>query len=349
MATRRKTSRITIRTVAEDSGVSVAAVSKVLRDAYGVSESLRAKVQASMARLGYRPHAAARGMRGQTYTLGILLNDTRNPFVPDILDGVNTALSRTQYQALIGMGQAMAPIETALVDAMVDRQMDGIIMIGPRMSTRELAVVAARIPTVAIAHHEPNATTFDTVNNDDVLGAQLVVRHLVAGGYRNISMLSMELPGIGETVVITPREDGYRLAMTEAGLTRHINVIPAPETAREVRSVSKHMLQSRNRPDAVFCWSDYFAFEFLSVARELGVRVPEDLAVVGYDNSSYCDLAQNALTSIDQSGQLLGIQSARLLIERIKGREAAEHFVVTPRLVVRSSSQRSGPSGKHLT
>ena len=151
----RKRERVTIRTVAEDSGVSVAAVSKVLRDAYGVSNSLRAKVQASMARLGYRPHAAARGMRGQTFTLGILLNDTRNPFVPDILDGVNTALSRTQYQALIGMGQAMAPIETALVDAMVDRQMDGIIMIGPRMSPRELAVVAARIPTVAIAHHEP--------------------------------------------------------------------------------------------------------------------------------------------------------------------------------------------------
>ena len=154
----------------------------------------------------------------------------------------------------------------------------------------------------------------------------------------------MELPGIGETVVITPREDGYRAAMAEAGLARHINVVAAPETAREVRAVSKHLLQSRNRPEAVFCWSDYFAFEFLSVARELGLNIPSDLAVVGYDNSSYCDLAQNALTSIDQSGQILGIQAARLLIERINGRELAEHFVVTPRLVGRSSSQKLPPN-----
>jgi DNA-binding LacI/PurR family transcriptional regulator len=337
---KRKRERVTIRTVAEDSGVSVAAVSKVLRDAYGVSDSLRARVQASMALLGYRPHTAARGMRGQTYTLGILLNDIRNPFYPDMLDGVNTALSRTQYQALIGMGQAMAPIETALVDAMVDRQMDGIIMIGPRMSVQEVAIVAARIPTVTIGHHEPNAVTFDTVNNDDVLGAKLVVRHLVAGGYRNIVMLSMDLPGLGETVVISPREVGYRTAMEEAGLTRYINVIAAPETAREVRAVSKHLLQMRYRPEAVFCWSDYFAFEFLSVAKELGVQIPNDLGVVGYDNSSYCDLAQNALTSVDQSGQLLGLQAARLLIERIAGRETAEHFVVTPRLVARASSNR---------
>ena len=100
-----KSSRVTIRTVAEDAGVSVAAVSKVLRDAYGVSEALRAKVQASMQKLGYRPHAAARGMRGQTYTLGVLLPDMHNPFFADIMAGVNAALERTQYQPLLGVSQ----------------------------------------------------------------------------------------------------------------------------------------------------------------------------------------------------------------------------------------------------
>ena len=83
----------------------------------------------------------------------------------------------------------------------------------------------------------------------------------------------------------------------------------------------------------------------LSVAKELGLRVPEDVAVVGYDNTSYCDLAQNALTSIDQSGQVLGLQAARLLIERIKGRETPEHFVVTPRLVQRASSRPRTSAG----
>jgi LacI family transcriptional regulator len=116
-------------------------------------------------------------------------------------------------------------------------------------------------------------------------------------------------------------------------------VVVAPQTSRELQGIARHMLQARNRPEAIFCWTDFIALEVLSVARELGLRVPQDLAVVGYDNTAWCDLAQNALTSVDQSGQVLGLQAARLLIERIKGRETAEHLVVTPRLVVRDSSR----------
>ena len=102
---------------------------------------------------------------------------------------------------------------------------------------------------------------------------------------------------------------------------------------------ARHLLQGREPPEAIFCWTDFIALEVLSVAHEMGLSVPGDLAIVGYDNTHYCDLAQNALTSIDQSGQVLGLQAARLLVERIKGRSKAEHFVVTPRLVVRGSSQ----------
>ena len=153
MATTGKNGRVTIRTVAEDAGVSVAAVSKVLRDAYGVSDALRARVQASIEKLGYRPHAAARGMRGQTYTLGFLIPDLRNPFFADIMAGVNTALERTQYQTLLGVSDMAEPNEKALIENMIDRQMDGIMVIGPRMPPGEIREFAARIPTVLIAYH----------------------------------------------------------------------------------------------------------------------------------------------------------------------------------------------------
>jgi len=340
---RKKSERVTIRTVAADAGVSVAAVSKVLRDAYGVSESLRARVQASILKLGYRPHAAARGMRGQTYTIGVLFADLRNPFFADIMAGINVALERTQYQPILGISQSTASIELALIDAMVDRQMDGLILVAPRIVGVDERTVAERIPTVVIGHHEPDATTFDTVNNDDRLGAALVVKHLVHAGYRNIAFLSLLLPE-GRTIEVTrQREIGYRAAMKEAGLSAFINVVPADQTPRETQTAVRHLLESRQRPEALFCWTDFVALEALSVARDLGLNVPGDLAVVGYDNTSYCDLAQNALTSIDQSGQLLGIQAARLLIERIKGREDAEHFVVTPRLVARPSSGPRAP------
>lgn len=341
MAPRQKSDRVTIKTVARDAEVSAAAVSKVLRDAYGVSDALRARVQASMQKLGYRPHAAARGMRGQTYTLGVILPDIHNPFFTDIVAGVNTALERTQYQTLFGIGLSVVGTEQALIEAMMDRQMDGIIFVGPRMPLGDVEAVARRIPLTVIAHHA-NADAYDTVNNDDLLGGLLVIQHLAGAGFRNIAMISLAVPPGDKAQVTVQREIGYRQAMEEAGLKRYIKVIPAEQTAREVQAAVRQLLRSRGRPEAIFCWTDFIALEVLSVARELGLAVPGDLAVVGYDNTSYCDLAQNALTSVDQSGQVLGLQAARLLVERIQGREKAEHFVVTPRLVVRRSSAPPG-------
>jgi LacI family transcriptional regulator len=340
MAPRKKSERVTIRTVAEDAGVSVAAVSKVLRDAYGVSDALRAKVQASMQKLGYRPHAAARGMRGQTYTLGFLIPDMHNPFFGDIMAGVDTALERTPYQTLLGVSGSNRTMERALVDNMIDRQMDGLMIIGPRMPRPEVIQIADQIPSVLIGYHAPEgAVNYDTVNNDDQLGATLVVQHLAAAGYRNIAYVTQVLEDGESNMVTTHREIGFRRAMQQEGLSRYVRVVQALQTSRDIQASARHLLQSRSRPEAIFCWTDFVAMEVLSVARDMGLSVPGDLAVVGYDNTGYCDLAQNSLTSIDQSGQVLGLQAARLLIERIQGREAPEHFVVTPRLVARGSSR----------
>jgi LacI family transcriptional regulator len=251
---------------------------------------------------------------------------------------VNQALERTQYQPLLGVSQSDEPMEQALIDAMMDRQMDGLLMIGPRMQREAVEAVARRIPTAVVGLHQPGADYLDTANNDDVAGAELVVRHLVEAGYRRIAMVSLMVT-MKYDVVTFPREQGYRQAMQASGLGQHINIVPAPQTARECQTILRHLLQSRHRPDALFCWTDMVALHALSVARDVGLSVPSDLAVVGYDNTTYCDLAQNSLTSVDQSGQALGLQAARLLVERINGREKGEHFVVTPRLVVRGSSR----------
>jgi len=280
---------VTIRTVAADAGVSVAAVSKVLRDAYGVSPELRSKVQSSVAKLGYRPRPAARAMRGRSYTIGLLLPDIRNPFFADILEGVNSALERTQYQTLLGISQSATSMEAAVIDAMVDWQMDGVILVGPRMAPKEMAAVADRIPMVAVGHHEPQARTFDTANNDDRMGARLVVQHLAAAGRKRIAFLNLAVQGLDEVTVTGRREAGYRAAMREHGLARHEQIIRAEQTPREVQLAVKQRLKASPRPEAIFAWTDFVAFEVLSVAREAGLSVPADLAVVGYDNTRDCD------------------------------------------------------------
>lgn len=330
--------RVTIKTVAADAGVSVAAVSKVLRDAYGVSDALRARVQASIEKLNYRPHAAARGMRGRTYTLGILLPDMRNPFFADILDGLNDALERTQYQPLMGVSESTETTELSLIESMIDRQMDGLIMIGPRLMPDAVEAIAERIPTTLVGYYAPLSQGFDTVNNNDIFGAELVVRHLIENGYQRIAMVSLDQPTDG-SVIIHRREVGYTQAMSAGGLGHNISIVRCPRSAREVLMAVHHMLEGRNRPEALFCWTDSIALQAISAASELGLSIPDDIAIVGYDNTIYCDMAQNSLTSIDQSGQVLGLQAARLLIERIDGRKQGEHFVVTPRLVARGSSR----------
>ncbi|GHA22038.1 LacI family transcriptional regulator [Devosia pacifica] len=328
--------RVTIRTVAEDAGVSVSAVSKVLRNAYGVSDGLRARVMASIEKLDYRPSASARGMRGQSYTLGVLLTDIRNVFFAEIMEGINDTLAPTPYQPLLGVSQLRRRVERSLVDAIIDRQMDGLILVAPRMPLPEIEDVAKRLPTVVIGSHPAGTSRFDTVNNDDILGGEAVVDYLNGLGLRRITFFTLTEPDDDddENTVMMHRERGYVSAMTRLGLD--VNIERAAHDT--VAEAARRLVASKDRPEAIFCWGDAWALRVISAATDLGVRIPQDIRVVGYDNNQYCELAQNSLTSVDQSGRELGKQAARLLIERIEGRREPYHFTVTPSLIVRNST-----------
>ncbi|WDR06070.1 LacI family DNA-binding transcriptional regulator [Devosia rhodophyticola] len=341
---RKRSSGATLRDVASDAGVSFSAVSKALRNAYGVSDSMRLRVQASAERLGYRPHAAARGLRGKTFTLGVLVSDLHNSFFSEIFGGVSDTASMAGYQAMLGVGQVQPVVENAVIDAMIDRQMDGLLLVAPSMSPADLEIVAEEVPTVVIGVHLPHATSFDTVNNDDETGARLVVRHLQEQSISDIAFFT--LAGLPEArgTTLEFRERGYRDEMQLLGLQQHIQVVGASMDSGEIRSAALRLLSGKRRPRAVFCWTDYAAFEVIGVAKELGLSLPEDLVVVGYDNTPYCALPQHSLTSIDQFGQLLGQQATRLLLERVAGRTSPEHFVVKPTLVTRDSTVIIKPS-----
>lgn len=328
-----KDKRVTIHDVAKDAEVSFAAVSKVLRNAYGVSDGLREKVNASIRKLGYTPNLAARAMRGKTFVLGVIFPDMRNPFFADILAGISSALERTPYQSVEGI--ARHSTEAALVQSMLDMQMDGLILVGSTTSQERLVELATKRPLVTIGHHMPAVTEFDTVNNNDEHSARIVVQHLVERGLKRISMLSL---AVDNGTVILQREAGYQSQMEEAGLGGHVQVVRSPQTLRDIQVTAKQMLEASPRPQAIFCWTDFVALEVISVAEKLGLTIPGDVVVVGHDNTMFCDLEQNSLTSVDQSGEQLGLQAARLLVERIAGRRTPEHYVVQPRLVVRGSS-----------
>lgn len=335
-----RSKRVTIRTVAEDAQVSVAAVSKVLRNSYGVSDEMRRKVHASMEKLRYRPHTAARGMRGKTFTIGVLQNDLRNPFLPSIYDGISEGLEGSGYQALLGVGQSNEPLETALIESMINRQMDGLIMVSPRLPQAELDRFAQQVPTCVVAYHQSSPTHFDTVNFDDQAGARMAVGHLAEQGCCNVWMLSLKLPEGDVTNVIRQRELGFQAALGKGSEAGKHNIVYSDFQEGVTRAAIADLLRQPDAPDGLFCWSDMIVKDVFIVARELGVRIPEDLAVVGYDNTFDDELRPVSVSSLDQTGKTLGNEAARLLLERIEGRTDAQQTIFPPDLVIRTSSKK---------
>ncbi|WP_018901027.1 LacI family DNA-binding transcriptional regulator [Rhizobium sp. 2MFCol3.1] len=327
--------RITIRDVAVDAGVSVAAVSKVLRSAYGVSESLRQKVETSIEKLNYRPSVAARAMRGRTSTVGVLVIELANPFLAGVVESAHAALLGSGYKSLIGIGHSASSIESSMIESMIDNRMDGVLIIAPRISGKVLDRYAKQIPIVVIAHHESDAQTYDSVNSDDRKGAFIAVEAAVAKGYSDIAMLGYDLLDSPPTVVAMQRERGYLEAAERFGLQGRIIRLPPVSSDRHAEMAA--FLEMPDRPRAVFVWSDLDAVPLVNMARMRGVRVPEDLAIIGYDNSPVASIPLVGLDSIDQNPAELGRMAAEMLLSRINGRGHAEHCLIEPRVAARGS------------
>jgi LacI family transcriptional regulator, galactose operon repressor len=334
------TRRITIVDVARHAQVSTTAVSKVLNNAYGASPAMRAKVQQAIAELGYRPSAAARGLRGQTYTIGVMIPELRNLFFADILDGITAQLTGSDYQVLIAPGCNGEKAEARVIEAMIDRSMDGLVLIAPVSAKKRLNDVARTVPTVVVGRHGPSPT-YDTVADDDVAGAALVVDHLADLGHQRIAHIEhhetdrvrlAEMPN-------AQRAEGYQEAMRRRGLADRIEIASTSYTHQGGYLGAKELLARPVRPTAIFAGADVVALGALEAIAEAGLSVPGDISVAGYDNSALAAFGPISLTSVDQDGREMGANAARLLVDRINdGSRRTTQIKLSPTLVVRRTT-----------
>jgi LacI family transcriptional regulator len=332
--------RATIVDVARHAGVSTTAVSKVLRNAYGASPQMQERVRAAIDELGYRPSAAARGMRGQTYTIGVMLPDIRNPFFADILDGIAEQLTGTDYQVLMAPCCNDEAGEARVTDAMIDRSMDGVILIAPVSSRKQLRNVARTVPTVVVGRHG-HSPDYDSVTDDDFTGAGLVVAHLAGLGHRRIAHIEhletdpvrlREMPN-------AVRADGYRHAMQAHGLDAETDVASTTYTQQGGYLGAQQLLARRHRPTAVFAGADIVAMGVLDALMEAGLSVPDDVSVAGYDDTVFAAFGPISLTTVDQAGHQMGANAARLLMDRIGDRARPTAQVkLSPTLVTRRTT-----------
>ncbi|WP_233624999.1 LacI family DNA-binding transcriptional regulator [Actinoplanes sp. ATCC 53533] len=340
--------RITIVDVARHAGVSITAVSKVLRNAYGASPEMQTKVRAAIEQLGYRPSATARGLRGRTYTIGVLLPEIRNPFFADVLDGVTEHLDGGEYQLLMAQCRNDEACEARLTDAMIDRSMDGVILIAPVSSRRRLQAVARTVSTVVVGRHGHSAD-YDTVTDDDVAGAGLVVGHLAELGHRHIAHIEhFETDPVRLTEMPNAqRADGYRRAMNAHGLADGIDVVSTSYTQEGGYLGAQRLLDREVQPTAIFAGADIVAMGVFDALTEAGLSAPEDISLAGYDNTTFAAFGPISLTTVDQAGHQMGVDAARLLLDRIADRaKPTAQLKLSPTLVARRTTAAPSTRGR---
>lgn len=327
--------RPSISDVAAAAGVSKAAVSKVLRSAYGVSPAMRERVESAIDQLGYRPRTAARAMRGSSYTIGLEIPQLGNDFFMQLMEGATAALAGSAYQ-LILMPALNFTTGTSVVNALVDRQVDGIVAVSSSKATPDWSEhLVAPVPVVLIGGHRLSEN-FDSVTGNDKAGADLVMDHLFALGHQRIAHLTTQMDDLAPQ---TLRLETYRRRMAEAGLAPQV-AYAAPDE-HQAYLATRGLLAADVPPTAIFASHDMLAMGVLRATAELG---RDDISVAGYDDIAIAKHPLISLTTVDQFGADMGATAIEFLMNRIRdGRTSPQNHEVQPELRVRNSTKPVSP------
>jgi DNA-binding LacI/PurR family transcriptional regulator len=322
----------TMEDVARRAGVSRALVSLVFRESPNVSDERRARVVSAAAELGYSPNLAARALASRrTRTVGVLLNTLSNPFFAEITEGIEAVASELRYHLLLSTGGRNRRREVDALDAFLENRVDGGILVSPDVSAADLARLAKVAPLV-VTGRLLRGPGIDRVNTDDALGAHLAVAHLADLGHHHITHIDG-----GDGANSRPRRAGYERAMRERGLEPV--VIPAEFTEVAGADAVDRILRRSPLPTAIFAANDLIAAGAMDRLEDEGLRIPEDISLVGYDNTFLAALHHVSLTTINQPRQEMGRLAMRTLIQRLDepDRRPVTH-ILEPSLVVRRTT-----------
>ncbi|NLF06028.1 MAG: LacI family transcriptional regulator [Actinomycetales bacterium] len=333
MSTRR---RVTITDVARTAGVSVATVSKVVNGRYGVAASTAERVREVIDQLGYSSSLVARSLRSsRTGVIGILVADFE-PFSAEILKGLSAEAAGSGYELLAWSGfsghAGREGWEKRSLNQLAGTLIDGAVVVTPTVVDAD-----AGIPVVAVDPHT-GPSGLPMIDSDNFHGALVATEHLIALGHRRIGFLAGR-PGLQSA---EERERGYREALEKAGIAFDPELIRVGGYREETADgASRELLTLDDRPTAVFAANDITAIRTMKVAVDLGLRVPADLSVVGFDNVPESVLADPPLTTIAQPLHEMGAEAFRLLLALLQDRgEPDTHVRLPTEFIERRSTQR---------
>jgi len=337
-------STTTMKRIAGELGVSITTVSKVLNNREDIGHATRARVLAKVAELGYQPNAVARSLTlRRTHTLGVVIPDLMHSFFVEIVAGLETVASARGYGLLLCSSNEDPAKERAEIDLLRQRQVDGIILASVNASgntdlLQRLGPLG--IGLVMIDRDDHPAVRCDRVVTDDIEVGRLATSHLAEQGRKAIAHI------LGPPITHAKRRaDGYKAALKELSVrTRAEWMVRGGFMEADGFRAMKTLLALKPRIDAVFAANDPSAIGAMKAIWDAGLRVPDDIAVVGAGDIALGDLLRVPLTTVSWSRDDQGKQAAQLLLDRI-GPEPSDRFrsvVIPPRLIVRRSSGRQG-------
>jgi DNA-binding LacI/PurR family transcriptional regulator len=288
-------------------------------------------VAEAAADLDYTPNRAASTLAAnRSGLLGVVVGDLHNPFFADLSDAISAAAEHSDLRVLLGTGHYDRRRELEALETFRDLRADGVIMVGTRVAAKNIAAIDADMPVVAVASL-PHARSLDRVVVDDRLGARLATEHLIGRGHTRIAHIHGGSGAGGRE-----RLAGFRKAMRDAGLADD-EVLGGGFTAEVGAKAVVELIT--DPPTAIVACSDVVAWGAIAELGRHGLGVPDDISVVGYDNSTIAAPVGDFLTTVDGDRATLGRRSVERMLERFDGRTEPTLDVVTPHLVARNSTQ----------
>lgn len=344
---------VTVADIARAAKVSKATAARALGDYGQVSEPVRSRVLAAAEELGYRPNALAKSMNtGRSNTIGVVVGDIENPFFAHAMRGISDVASRAGYDVILTNSDEDVDAEEAAVDVLLDKQVDAVI-VAPASSARvaHLATVGEAGRPLVLLDRRADGRHYDSVTVDNHAAAARATTELLAEGHRRIAFISTHdhpassyTPGTTITMSsVADRVEGVLHALREAGIPSPERDIRLDARRRGVDAVTRDLVEGDDPVTAIIASDSLIALTVFQTIRTLGLRIPDDVSLIAFDNPEWTGITTPPLTVVEQPIYELGAAAARLALQRIHGERVDDASVVFEADLVRRASVGPAP------
>jgi DNA-binding LacI/PurR family transcriptional regulator len=329
--------KLTIYDIAKEAGVSATTVSKVINNKGRISEKTRNKIMQIIEEYRYQPNVLASAMKGKsTYTIALLIPDAANPIYAQYLKHIEEYGQELGFSVVMCSTGSDPEKEAKHITLLRQKHVDGFIIASIFKNEPVLKqLIEEEFPIVLISLQRPELP-IGSVTGDDYLGGYIATEHLLSLGHRRIGIIAEEA-----TVSGTERTKGYKKALENAGIEVNENLVITTNeaTIEGAEMQAKELLNSGQRPTAIFGCNDILAIGTMLAAKGLGILIPDELSIIGFDNTVMCKIVEPQLSSVAIPMQEMGKQAMELLAQRIKKKDNMKQRIsLLPELVIRQST-----------